>query len=35
MTVDRPFFIALVDSQTKAILFTGAIFDPQAPDQAQ
>jgi serine protease inhibitor len=31
MTVDRPFFIALVDGQTKAILFTGAIFDPQAP----
>lgn len=35
MVVDHPFFIALVDDQTKALLFTGAIFDPQAPDQAQ
>ena len=34
MTVDHPFFIALVDNQTKAILFTGAIFDPQTPASA-
>ena len=31
MTVDGPFFIALVDDQTKALLFTGAIYDPQSP----
>ncbi len=35
MTVDRPFFVALVDSQIQALLFTGAIFDPQAPVAAQ
>jgi serine protease inhibitor len=35
MTVDHPFFIALVDGQTQALLFTGAIFDPQAPDATQ
>ena len=29
MTVDHPFFIALIDMKTKAILFAGAILDPQ------
>jgi serine protease inhibitor len=28
MTVDRPFFIALVDGQTQALLFTGAVYNP-------
>jgi serpin B len=29
-TLDRPFFCALVDNQTGAILFMGSIVDPQA-----
>jgi serine protease inhibitor len=29
MTVDRPFFIALVDSRTKVLLFAGAVTDPK------
>jgi len=29
MTVNRPFFIAIVDNNTKAILFAGVVMDPQ------
>jgi serpin B len=29
MTVDRPFFLALVDENTRSVLFAGAIRDPQ------
>jgi len=34
LTVDRPFFCAIVDSRTQAILFMGAITDPQPAGRA-
>jgi serpin B len=30
MIVDRPFFLAIVDEQSKAIVFTGSIYNPAA-----
>jgi serpin B len=35
MTVDRPFFIALVDQRTKSILFAGTVVDPVFPAESQ
>jgi serine protease inhibitor len=35
MTIDRPFFIALVDQQTKSILFAGTVVDPGFPTESQ
>ena len=28
MTVDHPFFVAIRDDQTGALVFTGAVFEP-------
>ncbi|GMK38019.1 serpin [Paenibacillus sp. CCS19] len=30
MIVDRPFFLAIVDEQSKAVMFTGSIYNPAA-----